>query len=225
MLDIYVDYISAPSRAVLLLLKTQKVEYKENIVQLAKGEHKSDRYKKINPFGLVPALVDDSFALTESSAILRYIATSKPMTTNVYPSNQQSRARVDEYLSWHQSNIRKHTGSYFKYKIVDKLMLKLPIDENKVTEHAGELNKRINELANIWLKTGPYMAGGELTLADIQCITELIQVRAAGFEIKENVVLEWIERVRESLAPHFDDMHRDIEKLCATLRCSGLKHE
>ena len=29
------------------------------------GEHRSDEYKKVNPFSLVPVLDDDGFILTE----------------------------------------------------------------------------------------------------------------------------------------------------------------
>jgi glutathione S-transferase len=44
------------------------------VVDLMTGQQKSESHLKVNPWGLVPALDDDGFLLTESSAILKYIA-------------------------------------------------------------------------------------------------------------------------------------------------------
>ncbi|KAG2453228.1 hypothetical protein HYH02_002551 [Chlamydomonas schloesseri] len=43
-------------------------------VDLAKREHKSDWFRKINPFGKLPALEDGDLKLFESGAIMLYIA-------------------------------------------------------------------------------------------------------------------------------------------------------
>ena len=41
-----------------------------------------------------------------SSAILRYIVTRYNLPDHWYPADVTKRARVDEYLSWHCSNLR-----------------------------------------------------------------------------------------------------------------------
>ncbi|HZS40879.1 MAG TPA: glutathione S-transferase family protein [Polyangia bacterium] len=43
-------------------------------LDMQKGEHRSEAYKKIHPHGAVPALVDEDLHLFESSAICLYLA-------------------------------------------------------------------------------------------------------------------------------------------------------
>lgn len=47
-------------------------------INLASGEQKSEAYLKINPFGKVPALVNDGQLLTENPAILIYLNSLVP---------------------------------------------------------------------------------------------------------------------------------------------------
>jgi glutathione S-transferase len=49
---------------------------------------------------------DASFALPESAAILRYLATTRNKTRHWYPSDAQQRARVDAALDWQHSTVR-----------------------------------------------------------------------------------------------------------------------
>lgn len=49
------------------------LECKYHKIALSSGEHKTEQYLKINPFGKVPALVKDGQLLTENPAILIYI--------------------------------------------------------------------------------------------------------------------------------------------------------
>lgn len=43
------------------------------MTRLAKLEHRSEEFKKINPMMQVPAMKDGEFCLSESHAILRYL--------------------------------------------------------------------------------------------------------------------------------------------------------
>lgn len=62
-------------------------------------QHRSPAYLKINPRGLLPALVrDDGQVLTETAAILQYLAALCPEAALV-PSDPWLRARCQEWLS------------------------------------------------------------------------------------------------------------------------------
>jgi glutathione S-transferase len=63
----------ATSRVLATLLE-KELPYEFILVDIAKGEQKSERYKKLQPFGKVPALDDDGFLLFESRAICKYLA-------------------------------------------------------------------------------------------------------------------------------------------------------
>jgi glutathione S-transferase len=62
-------------------------------------QHRTAAYLKINPRGLLPALVlDDGQVLTETSAVLQYLAALRPQAALV-PSDPLLRARCHEWLS------------------------------------------------------------------------------------------------------------------------------
>ena len=61
-----------------IVLEEIGTPYQRQLVNLARGEHKSDAYLKINPHGKVPALAVDDTVLTENVAILTYLARRFP---------------------------------------------------------------------------------------------------------------------------------------------------
>lgn len=61
-------------RRVTLVLKEKGIPYEIEPIDFAKGEHKSAEFRKYQPFGQVPYIVDDGFVLFESRAIGRYLA-------------------------------------------------------------------------------------------------------------------------------------------------------
>jgi len=66
-----------------IVLEEIGTPYQRQLVNLAKGEHKSDAYLKINPHGKVPALAVDDTILTENVAILMYLARQFPGKASV----------------------------------------------------------------------------------------------------------------------------------------------
>ena len=79
------------------------------MVDLFTGEQYQAPFEKLNPSHQVPVLEDGDFRLTESSAILKYLAdkTGSP----AYPKDPQKRARVNERMDWF------NTGFYRDYSL------------------------------------------------------------------------------------------------------------
>ena len=68
-------YGSAMSFArVLVTILEKDLPYEHILIDIAKGDQKSEAYKKLQPFGKVPALDDDGFVIFESRAICKYLA-------------------------------------------------------------------------------------------------------------------------------------------------------
>ena len=73
MLVLHHAWRSSASRRVRLCLAEKGLAYESHPVDLAKMEHHTPEYLKINPNGVIPALVHDGRALYESGTICEYI--------------------------------------------------------------------------------------------------------------------------------------------------------
>lgn len=89
---------------VWLVLEHKQLSYQLKLMSLQSGELKKPEYLAINPRGKVPTLVDDGFALWESSAIVEYLEECYP-EHSVLPHQPKDRAfarrvaaEVDQYL-------------------------------------------------------------------------------------------------------------------------------
>ncbi len=83
---------STTSRIVELFARDQGISLEYQLVDLFTGAHQHPDFAKMNPNRLVPVLEDGDFWLTESSAIVKYIAekTGSP----AYAKGLQALARV-----------------------------------------------------------------------------------------------------------------------------------
>jgi glutathione S-transferase len=77
-MKLYMNAMSPNVRRVRLTAAVLGMDLEEKKLDFTKGEHKNPEYLALNPNGAVPALVDGDFVLTESRAIMQYLASKKP---------------------------------------------------------------------------------------------------------------------------------------------------
>lgn len=92
-MDLYGYFRSSASYRVRIALNLKGLEYQYHPVNLLHGEQRGNAYRKLNPQGLVPALVDDSQVLTQSLAIIEWLEETHPKIP-LLPATPQERARV-----------------------------------------------------------------------------------------------------------------------------------
>ncbi|MBD1549205.1 glutathione S-transferase family protein [Roseibium aggregatum] len=112
-MKLYMHPASAPSRAVMLFAAQENIPLQTHVVDLMTGAQHAPEYGKLNPNRLVPVLDDDGFVLTESTAILRYLAGKSG--SDMYPAGLMERARVDEALAWFNGNFYRDYGYNLVY--------------------------------------------------------------------------------------------------------------
>lgn len=66
-----------------------------------KGAHKTPEFLKLNPFGQVPVLEDDSTVVFDANAILVYLANKYDAGRRWLPSDAKGQADVQAWLSAH----------------------------------------------------------------------------------------------------------------------------
>ncbi|XP_058224035.1 glutathione S-transferase 2-like isoform X3 [Rhododendron vialii] len=75
---LYSNWQSSCSWRVRFALNLKGIPYEYKAVDLAKGEHLTPEFEKLNPLHLVPVLVDGDFVVSDSYAILMYLEEKYP---------------------------------------------------------------------------------------------------------------------------------------------------
>ncbi len=166
-MKLYYHPASTTSRIVQQFALDQGIDLEYKVVDLFTGEHLKPEYERINPNRLVPVLEDGDFRLTESAAIIRYLADKAG--SPAYPKELKARARVNEMMDWFNSNVYKDFGYGLIYPQTFPHH-KRPSDAIQ----AGTLEWGKQKTCD-WLKIldqnliGPgkaYLCGDKITLAD-----------------------------------------------------------
>lgn len=107
MLKVYGSPVSTCTRKVLCALHEKGAAYEFVNVDMRKGEHKAPEHLARQPFGVVPAIDHDGFALYESRAIIRYLDAVLP-GVSLTPADARSRARMEQWISVEASYFSPH---------------------------------------------------------------------------------------------------------------------
>ena len=107
-MKLYYHPVSTVSRPVLLLISEAAINVQLEVVDLFSGAHLKPPFATINPSKQVPVLDDDGFVLTESSAILKYLAEKVGAPT--YPQDLRQRARINERMDWLNTGLYRDLG-------------------------------------------------------------------------------------------------------------------
>ncbi|ALG72925.1 glutathione S-transferase [Azospirillum thiophilum] len=97
-MKLYHHPLSGHSHRAALFVSLLGIPHELVEVDLKAGAHKSPEFLKLNPFGQVPVLDDDGVIITDSNAILVYLA-KKAGRTDWLPEDPSGAAAVQRWLS------------------------------------------------------------------------------------------------------------------------------
>ncbi|XP_029365893.1 glutathione S-transferase theta-2 isoform X2 [Echeneis naucrates] len=175
MVEVYLDLLSQPCRAVQILLDCAKIPHRVRTVAIRKGENRTPEFTRMNPMNKVPVMVDNNFILTESEAILKYLATKYDVPEHWYPRQPERRARVDEYTAWHHTNTRPHAAKVFILEVLLPAQSGSQVDQVRLVRALSQLNDTLDKLESMFLRRQPFLCGDDITVADLLAICELMQ--------------------------------------------------
>lgn len=166
-MKLYMHPVSTTSRAVRLFAAENGIAMEEQVVDLMTGEHTKEPFATINPNRLVPVLEDGDLRLTESSAILKYLA--EKISSPAYPKDLKQRAKVNEMMDWLNTNFYREFGYNLIYPQLFPHQRRPTEESQKVTLEWGKERSRgwLQILNDHWI--GPnnqYLCGNQITIAD-----------------------------------------------------------
>ena len=194
----YYHPASTTSRPVMLFAAENRVPLQMQVIDLFTGEHYQPPYEAINPNHLVPVLEDGDFRLTESSAILKYLADK--VDSPLYPKGLQQRARVNERMDWVNTQLCRDLAYGLVYPQIFPFHKRRSEEAQQATLQWGK------ERAQGWLKVldehilgsaNPYLCGSAMTIADYYAASfvALGEVLGGDYAAYPNVQA-WLARMK-----------------------------
>jgi glutathione S-transferase len=166
-MKLYMHPVSMTSRPVRLFIAESGIAVDEQIVDLFSGEHYKEPFTALNPNRMVPVLEDGDLRLSESSAILKYLADKAG--SPAYPKDLKQRAKVNEIMDWFNTNFYRD----YAYGMIYPQLFphhKRPTEEvQKATiDWAKErVTNWLQILNDYWIgPKKPYLCGDQITIAD-----------------------------------------------------------
>ena len=217
-MKLYFHPASTTSRIVQQFAVDQGIDLDYQVVDLFTGEHHRPEFVGINPNRLVPVVEDGEFKLTESSAIVKYVADKAG--SPAYPTELKARARVNEMMDWFNANLYKDIGYGLVYPQTFPHHVRPSAEVQAGTLDWGR------EKTQSWLKIldenliGPdkaYLCGDRITLADylgaeMVASGELVHCSYAAYPN----IRRWLGNMKA--LPSWPRVHEAIDGFAASLK-------
>jgi glutathione S-transferase len=188
-LTLYTSRGSGNAYKVELLLRLLKLPYQARTVNLVRNENLSTEFLARNRFGQIPVLVDGDLVLTDSHAILMYLAGQYPDASRHEwaPLAPASLAHVMRWLSVSANEIQNGLAIPRAVKL-----LNWPYDYAQ----AVRMGYRILGIMDDHLAGREWLALGHATVADLACYPYVMLAGEGGIDTSGyRAVRAWLDRV------------------------------
>lgn len=189
-MKIYGDIHSGNCYKLKLLCSLLSIEYEWIPVDILKGETRSETFLELNPNGQIPlCITDDGEILTESNAILYYLARE----SHLWPDDRLSQTRVLQWMFFEQYT---HEPSVAVARFIMHF-LKMP--ENRKIEYETRLKAGYAALKIMenHLRLQSFLVTEECSIADIALYAYTHVAHEGGFNLGEyRAIQAWIARIR-----------------------------
>jgi glutathione S-transferase len=162
-----------------IALEEAGANYESRRLDFTKTEQRSDDYLKVNPKGRVPALVTDRGIITETPAILVYIAQAYPKAMLAPLDDAFSFAKLQEFNCYlcatvHVAHAHKIRGSRWVDDNVAMEAMKKKVPQT-MTECFSLIEKE--------MFVGPWVLGDQFTVSDTYLFTVSQWLEGDGVDI------------------------------------------
>ena len=217
---------STCSQKVRMVLHEKALKFGEVRINLGEKEQLKPDYLAINPNGVVPTLVDDGVPIIESSVICEYLDEKYPENPLV-PSDIVERARMRAWTHYIEEvavgaiRVPSFNRAFlYRFKNLDQKQFESQeIDPRPVRRELfqrmgspqgfgkQEIDRSLEQLSETCRrmdaaigKLGPWLMGGQFTLADVLVMPSIDRMADLGlshiWEDKYPRVGEWYERLK-----------------------------
>ena len=204
-MKLYNYFRSSAAYRVRIALNLKGLQAENVFIQLQKNEQSADDYLKVNPQGLVPALVDGADTITQSMAIIEYLDEAYP-SPPLLPCTPVERARVRSIAQLIACDIHPLDNLRVLRYLVNDLKLS---EDQKNAWYAHWIVVGLNALETMLAsdpRAGRFCHGDTPTLADICLVPQLANARRGNVDLAPYPTLVRIDATCNEL-PAFANAH------------------
>jgi glutathione S-transferase len=156
-------YEFAPTRSIRVRWTLQELglDFEPITVNLLTGEHRSPAFLAINPAGKLPVLVDGDLVLSESVAIVLYLA-EKYSDRGLTPTTPADKGRFYQWLLFAATELEQPLWRISRHTAIYPEPRRLPADIRLAREDFSDVAR----IAEAHLRDRQYVVGNSATIAD-----------------------------------------------------------
>ena len=194
-MKIYGDLKSGNCLKVKWVCDALALPYEWVEIDTMKRESRTPEFLALNSAGQVPVIqLDDGRALSQSNAIIRYLAQTTAGGNRLIPSDAYAAAKMDEWLFWEQYSHEPYIA-VCRFQMV---YLKKPaseLDPEKVKRGHAALARMEQHL-----ESSRFLAGEAVSLADVSLLAYTRVAHEGGFDLAGyGAVRRWIGEAEKAL--------------------------
>jgi glutathione S-transferase len=186
--EFYHGHGSPYSWRVWLALELKQIPYEVKVLSFQAGDTRKPEFVALNPRHRVPTVVDGSFVVYESTAILEYLDERFDSGVKLFPGNAQDRFRVRRLI--------RESEEYLDREGIDPITTELFSGEGHVADQAkiDKARVRLGEELQYFSKQlqGEYLAGSQPTAADVVLYPWMGYVKRITFRKPETKLTELV---------------------------------
>ena len=216
MLKFYYSRLSINARRVWVTLLEKKIEFEPTLLKLDGDQFTSD-FLKLNPFHHIPVLIDGSFKVFESLAILDYLE-AKYAEPSFMPTTAEEIAKVRTIELVTVNELPPASI------ILMKEMLDVPVETEKIDRAKQSMATVLQYFEDILEPDRPYFLGGQMTYADIVAGTAVAAIPNLGIGLEPyHKLTKWINNLNQrpswqQTAPSAEEITRSKAVMKAILQ-------
>ncbi|KAH8383413.1 hypothetical protein KR009_008473, partial [Drosophila setifemur] len=202
-MDLYNMAGSPSTRAIIMTAKALGVELNSKNVNTFVGEQLKPEFVKINPQHTIPTLVDNGFVVWESRAIVVYLVEQYGKKDSpLYPEDPQKRALINQRLYFDMGTLYDSFAKYF-----------FPLLRTGKPGSQESLDKVNNAFGflNTFLEGQDYVAGNELTVADIVILATVSTTEMVDFDLSKFPNVDRWYKNAQKVTPGWDENMKRLE--------------
>lgn len=172
-----------------LALELAQMKWEPVFVDFFRGETRTEAFRRLNPMGEVPVMVDGELVLTQSGVIQRYVVEQTGRLGGATPEEEREILR---WVLWDNHKLSSYNG-------ITRFLNNFVPEEKRPQEVIrwllGRLKGSWATLENA-VKERDWLVGDAITVADISCCGYLYYPEPFGFHRRDWPAIDrWLDRI------------------------------